>query len=523
MSLSNENEELRSIVYKFSTATQQNISPTVLLNILSETCSFFNSKNNGSSAESHQDITSNIQVQLDNISTAIKTIQNNIGLLSNSCDENVSKIQNLETKVNEMEKSMNLSVNKFQSKIDDAISTFNARVNSLEKLTVVSLLKANERERRDRVFSCKFHAYYDSQLVDNNGKPRPANISDIFTRIVKPALTDAKANGEVDWIPETWGQCIERGHPLQARPGLPPNFILRFRSRTEMFGMLHHKDKYIELLNQQNKTADKTYAQAIIDGKIPRCRVGVNLTLLDKDVLTWLCSHREVSRAYLRGDRIVFSLHSKPKFFFTVLNPFGSNLRELCQPAADQMPFLMSTFPLSPFLQPDTPGTFNPRRKLVLDQPETTQNPLLLEDYENGDIHVPETPQQHYQALNKTTSQNSPGLHPQQRAQHRLSQVRQYRNYNKRATYHPPANRQRPHHNQQTQDLPADVRDDITRPSPTKILNRSFGPLVSEISKQSAALSSTVGFAYIEESACLNQAAEDVCNISNQISSLRYR
>ncbi len=204
-----------------------------------------------------------------------------------------------------------------------------------------------------------------------------------------------------------------------------------------------------------------------------------------------------------------------------MLNPFGSNLRELCQPAADQMPFLMSTFPLSPFLQPDTPGTFNPRRKLVLDQPETTQNPLLLEDYENGDIHVPETPQQHYQALNKTTSQNSPGLHPQQRAQHRLSQVRQYRNYNKRATYHPPANRQRPHHNQQTQDLPADVRDDITRPSPTKILNRSFGPLVREINKQSAAaLSSTVGFASIEESACLNHA-EDVCNISNQISTLQ--
>ena len=517
-------EQVRSIVFKYSSATQQSISSSVLLNILTEASAISLTKNNEMAAATSDQMTTSIQVQLNTISSAISEIQKNLGLAHSNSGENNKKIRELDTKIETMQSNVRSSIQNMEDKIDEAISSFNLRASKLEKLTCLSLLKANERERRQRCFSCKVHYYYDSTLVDSDGKKREAKLSDIFDRIIRPALVEAKEQGVIEWVPPTWQQAVEHGHPLRQRPGVPPSYIIKFRSRTEMFAMMKYKDQYLSDLNEQNRLAERTYAQALESGKTLPCRIGCDLTSLDRDVLSWLCTHTEVSKAFLRGSRIVFSLHARPGYYYQVSNPFGSTLNELCQPPVDQLPWLRSSFPLSPFLQPYTQGTSNQRRKLVFDQPDKP-NPLLVDDFdEPGDIVSQLQPQQVNEPYhsphvsNRNRIQESPGLHPLQRAHFQYRQARnQSWNYHGRNAFQSPVGRagnvQQIH-----QQLPEGVRDNIIRPSPSHILNRSFGNLSNEMNESAAVLSSSIGMAYIQQSEALHKVSDAVDSVREQIS-----
>ena len=183
--------------------------------------------------------------------------------------------------------------------MDEMVIHYDHRVDKLEKLSMFQILQLNNRERRDRSFSLKVHNFIDYSIAGQH------QLKHIFDTILKPSMEDAFKKGELEEVPASWHQAIEYGHSLNSKDAsAPQNYIIRMRSRFYLNAILRFKGPHVKDLNERNKKASKSYAEAVQAGKFYPCRVGNDVTSLDKEVLSWLCRHHEVNRAYSRVNKV---------------------------------------------------------------------------------------------------------------------------------------------------------------------------------------------------------------------------
>ena len=358
MAESESSDKIKDIVFQYANRSNGNIGATVLVNILSK---IMKGENNFNTSD-----------QLDRI----KKIEDDLELFKQGGGDNQEKIQAIQDSIDNLKSSIQKSDLALKTKVDEMIIHYDNRVEKLEQLSTLQILQINERERRDRSFSIKVHNYAD---YSTSGQPL---VQHIFDKLLKPCLIDANKHGELDEVPDSWMQCIEYGHPLgnNRDTTAPRNFIIRLRSRYYLDAILKHKRAHVDGLNEQNLSTSKSYAESVRSGKLYPCRIGIDTTALDRDVLSWLCRHNEVHRAYLRGQRIVFSLRNKQQQFFTVQNPYGRTLKELISPVIDEKKWIRSKNKQSPFAQPAyINGRSNERHLLDMLNP-TKQNPLLMDE-----------------------------------------------------------------------------------------------------------------------------------------------
>ena len=457
------NEKLKNIVFKYANQSQDTISATALVNILSKL---------------HKgEVCSKASEQLEKLDK----IEKNLEAVRARGTENQEKIEALQNTLETIRDSIKKSNEALHTRMDDMIEHYDYRMEKLEKLATLSILQNNGRERRDRCFSIKVHQYADYSRQDQG----PIQIKHIFERILKPCLMDAHRKGEIDEVPEFWYNCVEYGHQLGSNregPSAPQNYIIRLRSRYYLNAILRNKCKYLEELNNQNKSLNKSYADAVQQGKFFPCRIGNDTTQLDRDVLSWLCTHPEVNRAYVRGQKLVFSLKIRPQFFFQVLNPFGRTLKELTTPVMDEKYWLKTINRQSPFLQPAfIKGKENKGNKLDMTN-HNKINPLLADDDKDVDAN-PDKEGTSEPANKRKRDILTP-----------LMLVQRSRNRSKYGSIDSPANKQLKFSETPTQNrfqlLESDVDDDIQRPPlPEKVrrnLNSARSSIINDLEKGKA-------------------------------------
>jgi hypothetical protein len=361
-------DTIKSAVFEYANKSgSNNINATALVNILSKLL-----KGESFSTDDQLNRISKLEKDLE-------TVRKRGG-------ENDDLIRDFQENIDNLKKTVQKSDQALKDKMDMMILHYDSRVKKLEQLSTLQILQINSRERRDRSFSIKIHNYADLTMT---GQPQ---VQHIYEKLLKPCLEEAHKRGELDEVPSTWYSAIEYGHPLGGgrETDAPRNFIIRFRSRYYLDAILKHKRVHVENLNAQNKALSRSYSEAVQAGKWFPCRLGIDTTQLDREVLTWLCRHKEVHRAYLRGQRLVFSLQNKPTQFFTVQNPYGRSLKELITPITDERKWLKAKNKLSPFSQPSFHnGSINKAHLIDMNNP-TKLNPLLMEDedevMETGEI-----------------------------------------------------------------------------------------------------------------------------------------
>ncbi|MCP3667075.1 MAG: hypothetical protein GY696_32050 [Gammaproteobacteria bacterium] len=281
----------------------------------------------------------------------------------------------------------------FQEQIDTALKTFEERMSRLQKLQVHHLLRTNDREQRSRGWSVRIHNYHE--LTENHTdkktesdepaavqnpdttdkrmepgptadqtnegenpeaareKSRPSLVVRIWSRIIEPALKLAHSAGELNWIP-SMHEAIEMAHPLPSRQGYPPAVIFRFVRRPTMFWFLRHKFEPIKAFNAANdKLKDsRSAADKVKYGSLLPCRVGADLTDLNRRLLTWLHGQEEISYSKISGNKIIYQRKDVPGRWFSLMNPFACNLDDMARPPADVNGFLLDSLsPTPPFLQ----------------------------------------------------------------------------------------------------------------------------------------------------------------------------
>jgi hypothetical protein len=260
----------------------------------------------------------------------------------------MKRMELAEQKIGEIEEKLATHVKNFETKIDLAIKDLQRRAKLSQDLHVINVLKLNSREQRNRAHSAKVSFYLDLSI-----KSAPS-ARDVYTRLIRPALEDAKLAGRLEWLPEEYGRIIEVGHILPGRKGLSPSFQFSFISRAALHAFLDFKRPYINALNLQNEKMEPSLLQAVVNGTRRKCKAGADLTAMNRDLMTWLMCQKGVSAVKLAGTRVMYA-RTGVKGWYHASNPFGKNLAEVSALQIDTSSVLRNLFiqPVPPFLRTD--------------------------------------------------------------------------------------------------------------------------------------------------------------------------
>ena len=384
-----DGSSFRNTVHQFVKTGAKSVDPVALTNILRNAV--------GAPMNQLNIKMENMEVKLNKILSSIDNMSSCFSSANNDCLEKINKVEKTVKRVASIIPSMSKVVTNhldyFQEQIDTALKTFEERMSRLQKLQVHHLLRTNDREQRSRGWSVRIHNYHeltenhtdkktesdepaavqDPDTTDKRMEPgptadqtnegenpkaareksRPSLVVRIWSRIIEPALKLAHSAGELNWIP-SMHEAIEMAHPLPSRQGYPPAVIFRFVRRPTMFCFLRHKFEPIKAFNAANdKLKDsRSAADKVKYGSLLPCRVGADLTDLNRRLLTWLHGQEEISYSKISGNKIIYQRKDVPGRWFSLMNPFACNLDDMARPPADVNGFLLDSLsPTPPFLQ----------------------------------------------------------------------------------------------------------------------------------------------------------------------------
>jgi hypothetical protein len=285
------------------------------------------------------------------INTELKDIKGSLGDLSSSMDkgfedlrgELLSRIEDNEKRIDSLESRFNEMAKRFESKIDDAIKKLNDRMTRSENLSMYTYLAINSREQRQRGFSVRATWYVD---LAEKGK---LTARKIYQKIIRPALEEALAEGEIEWLPDLYSRVVEAAHVIPNNTGDPPSWIFRFHSRDILFAFMKFKATYVDLLNEANEKISPTASQVVKNGSNRVTKFVADKTMLNRDLMSWLWMQHEVKGVKISGTRVCF-LREGSTVWKEAKNPFARTLDEV-----ETLPFsvqdvLRQVYPDSPFL-----------------------------------------------------------------------------------------------------------------------------------------------------------------------------
>ena len=226
--------------------------------------------------------------------------------VSNKVDQFTLKFEDLEDKVDDQQEDINvLKINsaKHQEAIEKINETNLAVAGSLKSL----ILTANSHQQRDRDKSIR---------IFNLVLPSPISAWStailVYDQLVSPALKLALAAGEISALPPV-SCCIEMAHPLPTR-GDRLAVIVKFCSRN--IKNLFHRFK-------RGPSSDYSERHNI------SLKIYDDMTAINLSCLHELYNTAEVDSAWAFNGKVKCSTTEDPNKALTILNPLGSNLREM--------------------------------------------------------------------------------------------------------------------------------------------------------------------------------------------------
>jgi hypothetical protein len=258
----------------------------------------------------------------------------------------MSKVTATESRITALEVKIDNNIKKFEARIDIAIKDLQHRSRLSNNLHMGALLKINDREQRNRCNSAKISFYLDLS------KTASPSAFDVYSRIIRPSLEDAKLAGRLKWLPAQYEKIIEVGHVLPGRKGVAPSFQFCFISRAALHAFLDFKKPHLAELNTQNEAKEPTLKQAIENGTRRHCKAGIDLTSLNRDLMSFLYRQKGVGGVKMAGTRVMYARQGV-KGWYHACNPFGRTLTECSTPPVDTystLRELIAPKPLPPFL-----------------------------------------------------------------------------------------------------------------------------------------------------------------------------
>lgn len=236
----------------------------------------------------------------DAISTAVdKALSVSILNLKKNFDSKVSELQDT---VKAIQSDLQFS--------SETIVKLKHRISFLENSALQQRLWNNDREQRSRLRTFRLH---NKKMDVNEAK---TSVQSVYEFIVKPSFLKAKEEGDIDYTPKLEELC-EFGHPLKTyKEGDIPAHIFRFTSRY-----------FYSIFMRYSRDICADLNKSLPDSK--KCRVGLDLSWLNRRCMSWLFKQNTVYRVRLSGSTLQFTLKSEPKKWLNVRNAEAMSIADL--------------------------------------------------------------------------------------------------------------------------------------------------------------------------------------------------
>ena len=217
--------------------------------------------------------------------------------LTKNFDEKVSDLQD---QVNSVQYDLKLS--------EDTVVLLKRRISFLEDTALQQRLWNNVREQRSRLRTFRLH----NKKMDGV----KSSSREVYDFIVQPSFKKAVDAGDIDYIPKLEELC-EISHPLRVqKSGDTPTHVFRFTSRYFYNIFMRYSREICAVLNDSVPDALK-------------CRVGLDLSWLNRRCMSFLYKQDAVYRVRLSGHVLQFALKSDQIKWLTVKNPEASSIADM--------------------------------------------------------------------------------------------------------------------------------------------------------------------------------------------------
>ena len=367
-----------TIIGKHTKQGAKSVSPTMMSGIISDAFCCFGT---------------DLAVKFNSLHDLMKNIGDRISECESVNSVNEKKISDAITNVSNLSEKVDRFIVTINEKLDTHKRESDSKIKNLEELQLHHIIQDNIRQQRSRSWTARINEYLD--LRKNQG---PNTVQKVFNHVIRPTLLLAKDKGRLKFVPDEMSNICENAHPLGSKDGRPPAFLFKFFSRPVLHAFLAYKKDIIDQINLENQRISPTYAQACEQGEVRPMRAGLDLTSMNRDLMTFLIQQPEVKTAKISGTRVVFNLVSDEKTWRTASNPFGHTWREIQGSPTNVFKWINETANNPPFIQ--FPHYFNgqpnPKRRVMSDEVNAANNSNsdTLNGYSNREASVirPTTP-----------------------------------------------------------------------------------------------------------------------------------
>ena len=198
----------------------------------------------------------------------------------------------------------------FVSFSQDTIKALNDRIYVLERHAKHQVIWNNTREQRNRSKTFRLHNFRSDETTATG------TMKETYNFIVKPAFEAALAAGDLEKVP-LLAECGEYGHKLKPRKNNSvPAIVFKFTSRFFFTVFLKHSRVIIEEMNGTRSAPE-------------RLRVGRDLTMLNRKVMTYIFNHNMTDKVRLSGTNVQYTLKSDPDAWKTIQDPTSECLADM--------------------------------------------------------------------------------------------------------------------------------------------------------------------------------------------------
>lgn len=237
--------------------------------------------------------------------SVLLSVNLSISNLKDSIDTKVSQLQ-------EDLKSISFRFDEFVQHSSDTISKLNKKISDLETGALFTTIHQNEKEQR----------YIRGNSFRVHGKKFTATTSkgtmkEGYDLLIQPCFSRAVDAGELEKIPDL-DSCLAFAHPLKPRKtGDIPSVLFKFQNRSFHETFMKYVRTYVDELNAELGPGDM------------KMRVGPDLTVMNRRLMSNLYTKPEVDRVRLGSRCVQFTLKSNKTKWLSVLNPTADHIADL--------------------------------------------------------------------------------------------------------------------------------------------------------------------------------------------------